>query len=119
MYEYYPDNVVNPYYFDYHGEFYITSRFWTNDIYKIRNIPKSIIDSIKEVIKWLHEKGIAHWDLKWNILFEVDRSWTAIWFKFIDPVGISDKINLEHFEQAKENDIEFINWLDILTKIVK
>ena len=108
MYNLYPEHVVRPYYFDPHQNFYIMEKYGINHLWSIKHIPKEIFDSIHAVIRWIHDHGIAHGDLWGNILFDVDGKWVVVWFKIIDPIGISQSVNAQYFEQAKMADNEFL-----------
>jgi hypothetical protein len=40
----------------------------------------------------------------------------AIWFKIIDPVGISNKVNPKFFEQARELDLDAIRSFKVIDR---
>lgn len=111
MYQIYPKYIIKPLYIDPNENFYITEKYGTNDIEKVLYISDIIFESIKEVVLWLHAVNIAHGDLLGNILFEIDEKWVATGFKIIDPVGISQWVNSQFLEQAKNKDIDSLNRL--------
>lgn len=106
MYKIAPAHVIRHIYSDPKGAFYISEKFWSNNSFAVRTIPDKILTHIKEVIRQLHKSGIAHGDIAWNILFEVDENGVVKDFKFMDPVGISISVNDKYLQSAIKADNE-------------
>jgi tRNA A-37 threonylcarbamoyl transferase component Bud32 len=68
-----PDHVPELYYFDKYGKFYVTERYGSNEHRNIDSIPEDLITSLENTILDFHKHGVAHGDLKGNILFETDK----------------------------------------------
>jgi|LakMenEpi03Aug12_release.lakeMendotaPanAssembly.Ray.scaffolds.fasta_scaffold132270_2 hypothetical protein len=73
-----------------------------DDYIKQSKVTKEQLDELENIIKGLHEKGLAHGDINANNIMILDDGT----IKLIDPVGYPPKQNFPNFDKAVVDDIK-------------